>query len=135
MKLFVDTAAWYALYDQRAEQHQAATELFDGLAHRPVTFFVTDYVIDETLTLISSRLGHMRAVAYGDWVLRSPLVKDVRIDRGQWDQAWGMFQRYDDKDFSFTDCTSFVVMQQYKLMNAFTFDHHFKQMGFRQWPA
>jgi predicted nucleic acid-binding protein len=135
VNLFGDTAGWYALYNQPDEQHQAAKELFDGLVNRRVTFLVTDYVIDETLTLISGRLGRMKAVAYGDWVLRSPLVKVIRIDLDQWDQAWGMFQRYDDKDFSFTDCTSFVVMQQYKLVDAFTFDRHFEQMGFRMWPA
>lgn len=134
MKLFGDTAAWYALYDQRAEQHSAAKELFSNLVNRPVTFFVTDYVIDETLTLVAGRAGHTKAVSCGDWLLSSPLVKVVRIEQSQWDQAWGMFQRYDDKDFSFTDCTSFVVMQHYHLVDAFTFDHHFEQMGFRPWP-
>ncbi|MBI5054401.1 MAG: type II toxin-antitoxin system VapC family toxin, partial [Chloroflexi bacterium] len=41
---------------------------------------------------------------------------------------------YNDKQYSFTDCTSFVVMQKRKLRDAFTFDHHFEQMGFRLWP-
>jgi predicted nucleic acid-binding protein len=135
MQLFVDTAGWYALYDQRADQYEPARVLFDGLVNRRVTLFVTDYVIDETLTLISGRLGHASAVACGEWLLRSPLVKVVRVEPGQWDQAWAMFRRYTDKDFSFTDCTSFVVMQQHKLVDAFTFDHHFEQMGFRMWPA
>jgi predicted nucleic acid-binding protein len=122
------------LYDQRAEQHQAARGLFDGLANRPITFFVTDYIIDETLTLISGRLGHAKAVACGEWLLQSPLVKIVRIDRAQRDEAWVMFRRYTDKDFSFTDCTSFVVMHEHKLVDVFTFDHHFEQMGFQLWP-
>jgi len=135
MKLFADTAAWYALYDQRAGQHLAARGLFEGLANRRVTFFVTDYIIDETLTLISGRLGHAQAVACGEWLLRSPMVKLIRIDAGQWQDAWEMFRRYDDKDFSLTDCTSFVVMRQHHLVDAFTFDHHFEQMGFRMWPA
>jgi predicted nucleic acid-binding protein len=134
VKLFADTAAWYALYDQRAEQHQAARGLFDGLVNRRVTFFVTNYIIDETLTLISGRLGHAKAVACGEWLLQSPLVKIVRIDRGQWDEAWVMFRRYTDKDFSFTDCTSFVAMHEHKLVDVFTFDHHFEQMGFQLWP-
>ena len=41
---------------------------------------------------------------------------------------------YDDKDFSFTDCTSFVMMRRLKIVDAFTADHHFEQMGFRLWP-
>jgi predicted nucleic acid-binding protein len=103
--------------------------------NRRVTLFVTDYVIDETLTLISGRLGHARAVACGEWLLQSPIVKVVRIEPSQWDQAWALFKRYDDKAFSLTDCTSFVVMQQHKLVDAFTFDRHFERMGFRMWPA
>src|SRR5258708_1319925 len=135
MKLFVDTAAWYALYDGRVEQHQAAKGLFDGLVHRHVTFFVTDYIIDETLTLISGRPWHAKAVACGEWLLRSPLVKVVRIEPARRDEAWEMFRGYRDKDFSFTDCTSFVVMHEHKLVDAFTFDHHFEQMGFQMWPS
>ena len=135
MRIFADTAAWYALYDQRVEQYQAAKALFDGLVNRRVTFFVTDYVIDEALTLIKGRLGHATAVACGEWLMRSPIVKVIRIEPGQWDEAWETFRRYADKGFSFTDCTSFVVMRQHHLVDAFTFDHHFEQMGFRMWPA
>ncbi len=29
---------------------------------------------------------------------------------------------------------AFVVMQQQDLRDAFAFDHHFEQMGFRLWP-
>ena len=135
MRIFADAAAWYALYDQRVEQYQAAKALFDGLVNRRVTFFVTDYVIDEALTLIKGRLGHATAVACGEWLMRSPIVKVIRIEPGQWDEAWETFRRYADKGFSFTDCTSFVVMRQHHLVDAFTFDHHFEQMGFRMWPA
>ena len=135
MRLFVDTAAWYALYDRRTEQHESAKALFDGLVDQRVTFFVTDYVFGETLTLLLGRLGHTTAVACGDRIIRSSIIKMVHINPGQWDDAWGMFRRYDEKGFSFTDCTSFVVMREHHLVDAFTFDHHFEQMGFRMWPA
>jgi uncharacterized protein len=38
--------------------------------------------------------------------------------------------RYDDKDFSFTDAISFVVMERLGIRTAFTFDRHFAQYGF-----
>ena len=41
-----------------------------------------------------------------------------------------MFFRYRDKDFSFTDCTSFILMRELKLREALTTDHHFVQAGF-----
>ena len=45
-----------------------------------------------------------------------------------------IFERYDDKDFSFTDCVSFVVMQENGIKEAFAFDEHFNQMGFIRNP-
>jgi hypothetical protein len=54
----------------------------------------------------------------------------IRITEALEDQAWEVFARYDDKDFSFTDCTSFAVMQQLGITTTFAFDEHFEQFGF-----
>jgi predicted nucleic acid-binding protein len=58
----------------------------------------------------------------------------ARIDDEVWETAWEMFQAYRDKEWSFTDCTSFVLMQQHHLWQVFAFDHHFEQAGFQLWP-
>ncbi len=44
-----------------------------------------------------------------------------------------LFKKYDDKDLSFTDCTSFALMKRLKVQTAFTFDGHFQQVGFMIW--
>lgn len=46
-----------------------------------------------------------------------------------------MFQAYEDKQWSSTDCTSFVLMQRRLLYLAFSFDHHFEEAGFQLWPS
>ena len=43
--------------------------------------------------------------------------------------AWQVFRRFSDKEWSFTDCTSKVVMDRLGITTAFTFDHHFRQFG------
>jgi uncharacterized protein len=43
--------------------------------------------------------------------------------------AWKTFEQFDDKNRSFTDCTSKVVMEQLSVRVAFAFDHHFRQFG------
>ncbi|MBP7687172.1 MAG: PIN domain-containing protein [Thermoflexales bacterium] len=135
MIIFGDSAGWLAAYDERDKYHAAASRVFARLIDQPVSFVVTDYVIAETLTLMLGRLGHRKAVAFGEWLLTSPQVRQIRLDVDLWTDAWRLFKKYDDKEFSFVDCASFVVMRREHLIDAFTFDRHFEQMGFRLWPG
>ena len=43
--------------------------------------------------------------------------------------AWETFERFADKEWSFTDCTSKVVIEHLGITQAFAFDHHFKQFS------
>ncbi len=45
-----------------------------------------------------------------------------------------LFFRHRDKDYSFTDCSSFVVMRELRLKEALTTDRHFRQAGFGVLP-
>ena len=56
----------------------------------------------------------------------------VGIERAE--KARKISFRFRDKAYSFTDCTSFVVMQELRLKQALTTDHHFRQMGFQVLP-
>jgi hypothetical protein len=134
MILFADSSGWVAAYDERDKYHAAAKQALQDLRDQRVTFVTSDYVVAESVTLMLSRLGHTRAVAFGDWLLRSTQVKLVRLDVDFWNEAWRLFKAYDDKEFSFTDCASFAVMRHERLRDAFTFDRHFEQAGFRLWP-
>ncbi len=135
MILFGDSAGWLAMYDDRDKYHLAAKRFFQAVLEQRLSFVATDYVIAETLTLMLGRLGHRKTVAFGEWLLAAPQVRQVQLDTDLWKEAWYLFKKYDDKDFSFTDCTSFVVMRRERVFDAFTFDHHFAQMGFRLWPG
>lgn len=134
MNLFTDSSAWVAFYDDRDKYHAQARLAFQGLAKQPIVFVVTEYIVAETATLLLYRAGHARAVRFGDWALRSPNVHLVRLDVELWNEAWRLFKMYDDKDFSFIDCASFAAMRRERLRDAFTFDRHFEQAGFRPWP-
>jgi len=134
MKFFADSSGWIALFDPDDRRyvlvHHWLSEM-SGQGHRLVT---TDYILDETLTHLMATVNHDKAETFAGWVLAQKLVQIIHIDEALWDEALALFRRYDDKDFSFTDCTSFVVMQRLKINDAFGFDHHFKQMKFRLWP-
>jgi len=51
--------------------------------------------------------------------------------------AKAYFRKHKDHGYSFTDCTSFVVMRELRLREALTADQHFVEAGFRGlwwWP-
>lgn len=134
MRLFVDTSAWYALYNDMDDYHRQTSAFLQELVGQRSWLFSSDYVFDETVTLLRARLGHKKAADFGQWIGQSELVKMLDVDHKVREAAWEMFVRYDDKDFSFTDCTSFVLMRQLRLTDAFALDDHFEQMGFVMWP-
>ena len=57
-------------------------------------------------------------------------VRIIRTDRQLFDLGWELYSSRMDKDWSLTDCISFVVMRQMKLKDALTADRHFEQAGF-----
>jgi predicted nucleic acid-binding protein len=135
MIYFVDTSAWLALFDASDKYHPFATNGLNLLLGTPVTFLTSDYVFDETVTLLLKREGQKQAVGYGNWVLSAENIELIRVGEDVWQAAWEMFQRYDDKQWAFTNCTSFVLMRQHNLHRAFAFDRHFEQAGFQLWPG
>lgn len=132
--LFADTAGWMVCADAADPAHLAAMTARDAWLEIGGLFVTTDYIVDETLTLIRLRLGHAAAEAWWKQVDGSSRIRWESISPARAEKARGLFFRYHDKDFSFTDCTSFVVMRELKLREALTTDHHFAQMGFTLRP-
>lgn len=134
MKLFVDSSAWLALYDAKDEHHKRARILFQRLAGEPTTFFVNDYILDETLTLIRYKVSLERALRFLDATSRSPRVVQSQITEHRFREGEKIFRRYRDKKWSFTDCISFAFMEELGLDTAFAFDKNFAQYGKRVLP-
>lgn len=132
--LFVDTAGWVACTDTADPAHNQAAAARDTWLQEGGVLITTDYVADETLMLLRVRLGLGTAEAWWQLVDSSPRVRWEYVDLARADKARGFFFRYRDKEFSFTDCTSFVVMRDLKLREVLTTDHHFAQAGFVTLP-
>ena len=127
---FVDTSGWCAVYDRSDNNHGKALAFWQKMAPSTGTLYTSDYVLDEALTLLRVRTGHTVAVEFGRLILASEVVKIIPVSASRWQKAWELFIKYGDKDFSFTDCTSFIIMQELNLKEVLAFDHHFRQMGF-----
>ena len=124
--IFVDTGAWYASLVPTDPDHSRAVQ---WLANNRFPLLTTDYVIDEILTLLRARGERKRALLLGARFFQQDLVAIHKITTGDLTLAWKTFEQFDDKNWSFTDCTSKVVMEQLDIEVAFAFDHHFHQFG------
>jgi len=89
----------------------------------------TNFVFDEAYALILSRLGRDRAIGWGEALKRSSLVQVVRVDEDHEERAWQILVQFEDKDFSYTDATSFAVAESYGIDEVFALDRHFQQYG------
>jgi uncharacterized protein len=136
-ELFVDTSAWMAIVDARDANHGAATA-FQAEIDENCRLVITNYILDELLTLVLMDLGYRRAVDVKstlDRLGRDGILDVVWVDAALAESAWSVFERFNrDKQWSFTDCVSFAAMKARAMNEAFAFDHHFDQMGFARKP-
>lgn len=124
--IFVDTSAWYASVVPGDPDHQNANDFIHK--HRR-KLFTSDYVLDELLTLLSARNRRRAAILLGTQIFDERLARLIWVEDQDIRRAWEVFQSFKDKAWSFTDCTSKVVMERLGIQTAFAFDHHFKQFG------
>jgi predicted nucleic acid-binding protein len=133
--LFVDTAGWMACADEADPSHDRAIEARDSALKGGKILVTSDYVIDETLTLIRLRLSLAAAARWWTQLEGSSRLRWEWIGVARADKAREVFFRHRDKKYSFTDCTSYVVMKELKLKQSLTTDRHFRQMGFEVVPG
>lgn len=128
--VFMDSAGFLALWDAGDEHHAAAVRMLDELAARRRRFVTTEYVVDETATLLLLRHSHAAAVDFLDSMARSESVRMEWIGPERFQAAGALFRKHGDKEWSYTDCVSFSTMRELQIRDAFTTDHHFRQAGF-----
>src|SRR4051812_30814724 len=125
--VFVDTAGFLALWDAADEHHSRAVHLQSDLARKKRGFLTTDYIVDETTTLLLVRHSHAAAADFLKTTLESKSLRLEWIDSERFHAAAELFQQHDDKEWSFTDCVSFALMHELRIQDSFTSDHHFRQ--------
>lgn len=128
-KLFIDTGVFFARLYQKDQNHEAATKTWLTIIN-DYQIVSSNYIFEETITLVRKKIGIRESIEFANQLLQSKNIQIYEIDSNQRKKAFDIFKKYDDKDFSFTDCTSFTFMQELNIKKAFSFDKHFSQMGF-----
>jgi predicted nucleic acid-binding protein len=133
--VFVDTGGWMACADRADPAHGPCRAARDEMLEAGRNLITTDFVLDETLTLIRFRLGLSAANAWWQQIDGSARLRWERVETDRFERARHLFFQYRDKDLSFTDCTSIAIMRELKLTTVLTTDRHFRQVGFEVVPA
>jgi len=124
--VFVDPGAWFAAFVPSDRDHACAEQ---WLRQNDLPLVTTDYVLDELLTLLLVRGERERALRVGAALLGGSLADLHWMTREDIHRAWDVFRQFSDKGWSFTDCSSRVVMEHLGITTAFAFDDHFRQFG------
>jgi hypothetical protein len=127
----VDTSAWYAYVNRVDPDHAGVAGFLENFSGQLVT---SNYIFDELITLVRTRLGYSEALRVGAVLRNADIVHLERVTSADEEAAWRLFQDRSDKTYSFTDCTSFVLMRRLALAHTLATDEHFRQEGFVVYP-
>jgi hypothetical protein len=91
---------------------------------------LTDYIIDETTTLANARSGKRVAMRVLDLVEQSAGIRIEWVGTLRFEATTTFFLKHAGHGYSFTDCTSFIVMNELELTQALTTNKHFPEAAF-----
>lgn len=133
--IFCDTSAWIALSDPRERWHadllDFSRRITAGEFGRVLT---SDYVLDETYTILRLQLGLEAVRRLREQLRKSPNYEVVRVSDDHFDRAVDLVLSQKDHRWSLTDCTSFLIMRDLGITAALTLDRNFSQAGLRRLP-
>ena len=129
-EIFVDTSGFYAMLVRSDDKHAAVQRVLRDARRRKRAFVTTDYVLDETATLLKARgLTHLLEPFF-EKLDESKAFRIEWTDSERFHDCRAFFLKHCDQAWSFTDGLSFCVMKQLHIHDALTKDVHFRQAGF-----
>jgi predicted nucleic acid-binding protein len=135
-RVFLDTSGLIAVTNVDDQWHSQAELVWGELVKTGTLFLTTSLILIEIADGLSRIRHRSLAIDLCDRLRNSSQVEIVRASEVIEAQAWDLFRQSRDKEWGMTDCTSFVVMRDRNIHQAFTNDRHFEQAGFiRLLPA
>lgn len=126
-RVFADTYFFLAALNTRDADHEAALDYF---GREELHFVTTAWVLSEVAAALAPRTTRASFVKLHGDLRTDPAVTLLPPEAGLFERGLALYADRSDKDWSLTDCISFVVMQAQGITEALTGDHHFKQAGF-----
>jgi len=125
VKIFIDTGAFCALTIPKDNYNLKAKSTYNQLKKHRAIIYTSDYVLDEVYTLLKTRGSYKTSIKFMDQINKSHIII-LRVTEEVEENAKNIFRRFEDKKLSFTDCTSFALINQFSIKAVFAFDKHFR---------
>ena len=128
MRIFIDTSAIIAFLNTDDEFYKDSFNIFSQLLEERAKIISSNYVLLETMVILKNRIGIEAIKTLKNDIL--PVIKTCWIDEDVHNFCVNTQIAADRKKLSLVDYTSFEIMRRLNIRQAFTFDNHFKEMGF-----
>lgn len=128
--IFIDTTVWVGDADLNDDFHESSHEIIESVRTGKTPLgLVTDFVIDELVTILGKRKGFGSGLARdtGNAILESPRIFTVFVDDGILKGALSAYPTYNGQ-LSLTDVVTTVVMKRYGVNNVFSHDSDFDKV-------
>ena len=132
--IITDTSGLYALVDSADVNHARAASFLRAMP-KTTQLLISNHIFDEIMALAKVRLGMQVAFQLGLRLRNSSYVEMVTFSNAEEMATWRIFTQYREKAWSYTDCACLALAQTRNVQEAFTFDHHFAQMGLTMRPG
>lgn len=123
-EILVDTSALIAFFVHSEKHHRSIRDFF--LQNSSCQWLILSTVFDETVTWVRAKVSIYHSIQIGR-VLREE-HRYIPLSSSDDLATWEAFCRYDDKDWSYTDCSLLVMASRLQVSNVAAFDDHIRQM-------
>jgi uncharacterized protein len=124
---FADAFYFLALLNPRDQANARATAISGSLAGK---IFTTEYILIEVADAFSRPPDRPRFLALLELLANDPSFEITPASEILVTEGIDLYRSRPDKEWSLTDCLSFVVMTSRGITQALTGDIHFRQAGF-----
>jgi len=124
-EIIADTSVLIAFFVRTEAHHQDAQQYV--AAHSNMRWVILESVFDETVTWFRAKVSPKASIMIGRVMREEHHYVNLSDDDDA--ATWEAFCRYDDKAWSYTDCSILVMAKRLGILQVFAFDDHIRQMA------
>ncbi len=127
-RVFADTHFFIALLNRRDKQHARAVEIYSGNDFEEI--ITAAWILAELADGMCQPIARSKCRQFIERLRQRDDTRLVEADSAVFWRGFELYSERPDKEWSLTDCISFIVMEDEGLADALTNDRHFHQAGY-----